>query len=65
VNLGIMKKDFYSPRKARRIRRFKRMKFDELSNQVIHCAIEVHHVLGPGLLESTYELRTGIRRFIL
>ena len=29
--------------------------FDELSNRVIGCAIEVHRVLGPGLLESTYE----------
>ena len=31
------------------------MKFSELSNQVIGCAIEVHRVLGPGWLESTYE----------
>jgi len=31
------------------------MKFDELSNRVIGCAIEVHRTLGPGLLESTYE----------
>ena len=31
------------------------MKFDELSNRVIGCAIEVHRALGPGLLESTYE----------
>ncbi|MBL6986929.1 MAG: GxxExxY protein, partial [Methylobacter sp.] len=31
------------------------MKFAELSNQVIGCAIEVHKTLGPGLLESTYE----------
>ena len=39
------------------------MQFDELSNRVIGCAIEVHRVLGPGpstvlrtcLLESTYE----------
>lgn len=31
------------------------MDFDELSNQVIGCAIEVHRGLGPGLLESTYE----------
>ena len=29
--------------------------FDELSNRVIGCAIEVHRHLGPGLLESTYE----------
>ncbi|MBW2575732.1 MAG: GxxExxY protein [Deltaproteobacteria bacterium] len=31
------------------------MEFDELSNKVIGCAIEVHRDLGPGLLESTYE----------
>ena len=31
------------------------MEFDELSNRVIGCAIEVHRHLGPGLLESTYE----------
>ncbi len=31
------------------------MEFDELSKRVIGCAIEVHRVLGPGLLESTYE----------
>ena len=31
------------------------MEFDELSNRVLGCAIEVHRELGPGLLESTYE----------
>ncbi len=31
------------------------MQFDELSNRVIGCAIEIHRVPGPGLLESTYE----------
>ena len=31
------------------------MEFDELSNQVIGCALEVHRNLGPGLLESIYE----------
>jgi GxxExxY protein len=29
--------------------------FEELSHQVIGCAIEVHRALGPGLLESTYQ----------
>ena len=29
--------------------------FSELSNRVIGCAVEVHRVLGPGLLESVYE----------
>jgi GxxExxY protein len=31
------------------------MEFDELSNRVIGCAIEVHRQSGPGLLESAYE----------
>ncbi|MEI7436134.1 MAG: GxxExxY protein [bacterium] len=31
------------------------MDFDGLSTRLIGCAIEVHRVLGPGLLESTYE----------
>jgi GxxExxY protein len=52
------------------------MVFDELSNRVIGCAIEVHRVLGPGLPESAYEqslafnfnvavLKEGIKRFVL
>jgi len=46
------------------------------SLKVIGCAIEVHRLLGPGLLESTYEqclahelniklLKDGIKRFVL
>jgi len=31
------------------------MKFDDLSNKVIGCALNVHRELSPGLLESTYE----------
>ena len=31
------------------------MNFDSLSHKVIGCALEVHRVLGPGLLESSYE----------
>ena len=31
------------------------MEFDDLSNRVIGCAIDVHRCLGPSLLESTYE----------
>lgn len=34
---------------------FCQMEFDKLSKRVIGCAIEVHRVLGPGLLKSTYE----------
>jgi GxxExxY protein len=32
-----------------------KMEFDERSNRVIGCAIDVHRYLGPELLESTYE----------
>ena len=28
---------------------------NEISEKVIGCAIEVHRILGPGLLESVYE----------
>ena len=37
------------------------MVFDDLSNRIIGCAVEVHRELGPGLLESAYEqcLKTG------
>jgi hypothetical protein len=31
------------------------MEFDDLSNRVLGCAIEVHRHLGPGLLESANE----------
>jgi GxxExxY protein len=48
------------------------MKFEEISNRVIGCTIEVHRMIGPGLLEFTYEqclnvrrLADGIRRFVL
>lgn len=30
------------------------MKTDELTGEIIGCAIEVHRFLGPGLLESAY-----------
>jgi GxxExxY protein len=30
--------------------------YNELSDRIIGCAIEVHRQLGPGLLESVYEL---------
>jgi len=33
----------------------RKREFSKLSNRVIGCAIEVHRVLGPGSLESTYE----------
>ena len=31
------------------------MERDPLTEKVIGCAIEVHRMLGPGLLESTYQ----------
>lgn len=31
------------------------MNIDELTGKIIGCAIEVHKILGPGLLESAYE----------
>ena len=31
------------------------MEFSELTQEIIGCAIEVHKLLGPGLLESAYE----------
>ncbi len=33
----------------------KEVSFDPLSREVISCAIEVHKVLGPGLLEAAYQ----------
>ena len=40
---------------------------NQLSNEVIGAAIEVHRTLGPGLLETTYELslqhELGLRGF--
>lgn len=36
-------------------RRTDRVFLDELSSKVIGAAIEVHRIMGPGLLESVYE----------
>ena len=33
----------------------KRMIEEELTNKIIHSALEVHRSLGPGLLESAYQ----------
>ncbi len=30
--------------------------YNQLSNEIISCCIEVHKQLGPGLLESVYEI---------
>ncbi len=32
------------------------MELDEITEKIIGCAIRVHRTLGPGLLESTYEV---------
>lgn len=31
------------------------MELNDISGKIIECAIKVHRILGPGLLESTYE----------
>ncbi|MCO5286695.1 MAG: GxxExxY protein [Chitinophagaceae bacterium] len=31
------------------------LRYQELTQKIIGCAMEVHKVLGPGLLESAYE----------
>ncbi len=43
------------------------MGFDTLSNKPIRSAIDVHGVLGTGLLINFYEkiLKNGIKRFVL
>lgn len=32
------------------------MELNDITERIIGCAIKVHRVLGPGLLESTYEI---------
>jgi hypothetical protein len=41
------------------------METDPFTGRVIGCAIEVHRGFGPGLLESTFRLADGIKRFKL
>jgi GxxExxY protein len=33
---------------------------NDLTSHIIHCAIDVHRALGPGLLEDIYEAAMGI-----
>ena len=40
-------------------------KKDELTEQFIGAAIEVHRFLGPGLLESIYEETAAVERISL
>jgi GxxExxY protein len=32
------------------------LQFEDITGSIIEAAIEVHRVLGPGLLESAYEI---------
>ena len=41
------------PQRAQRTQR--KMMKDPFTGKVIGCAIDVHRILGPGLLESTYQ----------
>ena len=34
---------------------YSHIKYQELTHSIIGCAMEVHKLLGPGLLESAYE----------
>jgi PD-(D/E)XK nuclease superfamily len=37
--------------------------FNELTETIIGAAMEVHRTLGPGLLESTYEMCSATSAF--
>ena len=37
------------------VKKEKNMTENQIANQIIGCAIEVHRALGPGLLESAYQ----------
>lgn len=51
---GFIKQNSYSPQSLQSPQRI-RVKINELTHHIIGAAIAVHRVLGPGLLESTYE----------
>jgi len=36
------------------------MMFEDLTERIIGCSIEVHRELGPGLLESVYKAALGV-----
>ena len=41
--------------KFTKVKKYFFMEFEPISKNIIGCAIEVHKILGPGLLESAYE----------
>ena len=45
----------YNTAEAQRTQSKPKMDTNKISNRIIGIAIEVHKVLGPGLLESSYE----------
>jgi GxxExxY protein len=50
-----MGREFYS-RKGRKGRQGEEMRHDEIAQVIVECAFELHRELGPGLLESVYEV---------
>jgi len=41
--------------KKRKEKKYNKMVENKLTEKIIGCAIEVHKILGPGLLESAYQ----------
>jgi len=45
-----------STQSTQRVKSFTEKDYNNLSQQIIHCCMEVHKELGPGLMESVYEI---------
>lgn len=59
VNIEIVNEDLlcrkYKVEPQRTQRSQRKMERDSLTEKIIGCAIEIHRITGPGLLESAYE----------